>query len=356
MYALALLLLSFVFPGDGSDDPTTLPQLPPPQFGVAVIRDNGELEITSSDVKETWKPFFRSRGTIVEGKTVIDYKSYTMRVYESVPITIKRPPGEYSVWKDAFQVENEKWPSMLKEPEPVVFLEGVGMAAFYWEQLSDTTILVVLKPKESPEVKVDPKDIKAWGDRHKSKGPLPPLSAEASEVWNSGKPVFVETDEEKQEDRWMLVLANGEVGFLKHHRPHNPGAPFLWTYSNWFVETSDALWVATIHQQDDPTPKSEAAKHGWYLTADFTAVPPRVTLTRDSTKRSHWQFETMRPHDPDDRGQFCFVKTKNPAGKDFWLTVGDDAKRYRWGEEIRQPALSPEKKTRFYFADPLDGR
>jgi hypothetical protein len=114
---------------------------------------------------------------------------------------------------------------------------------------------------------------------------------------------------------------------------------------------------------------SQAAldKDGWYVTADYTAMPPRVIVTKEPTKHSQWRFvaATQKAH--------YYIKNENAEGNDAWLNLNEDtSQRYSfvdkglsnaegimperfWKGSVYRAVLSSERRKFFVNDIEFDG-
>ena len=81
-------------------------------------------------------------------------------------------------------------------------------------------------------------------------------------------------------------------------------------------------------------PEKRIEKDGWYLTGDYSTKPPRVILTKEPTKFSHWAFvetdKTPSCGDPEE-GIDRYIKNLNDEGEDAWLVMEDKCVKYKGG-------------------------
>ncbi|MGD0896797.1 MAG: hypothetical protein ABR915_03105 [Thermoguttaceae bacterium] len=100
--------------------------------------------------------------------------------------------------------------------------------------------------------------------------------------------------------------------------------------------------------------KDAIAKDGWYVTGDYSTNPPRVVVTKESTKNSRWSFV------PGTLWGRYYLKNENDTGTEAWLYLKDTKKRYSvvnyysdshgnrletyWEGSVYDAILSAEKK------------
>jgi hypothetical protein len=96
-----------------------------------------------------------------------------------------------------------------------------------------------------------------------------------------------------------------------------------------------------VPKEDIPASRSKLfEKNGWYVTADYSARPPRVILVKEPTRYSRWLF--VRIETPGPLYYHYYLKNENDLNKDAWLTVEERGKTDRGGI-AKQPILSFEK-------------
>jgi hypothetical protein len=131
------------------------------------------------------------------------------------------------------------------------------------------------------------------------------------------------------------------AGTLLDHTPESsfgfiPDGPFLRVY----VDAERRAAAAAI-----------AGKHGWYLTADYSASPPEVVLTRGPTKDSRWTL-VKADHTYGHR----YIRNDNDLGRAAWLGIEEPSVRYQCGLETAAATLSLEKRLLFVVVDLDDGK
>jgi len=75
-------------------------------------------------------------------------------------------------------------------------------------------------------------------------------------------------------------------------------------------------------------------------------------LTKEPTRYSRWTFDKVGGIDV----MVGYVRNENDKGKDAWLGFGATINRFSKGEELHEPVLSFEHKTKLAVGNALDGR
>jgi hypothetical protein len=154
-----------------------------------------------------------------------------------------------------------------------------------------------------------------------------------------------------QKIEWRLGLIDGKLGFKATlpgavDRPDMPRLPYARRQiceSYRWVTNGDTLQIDVDQAQADVW-KVQAEKSGWYLTADYSGGEPKVILSKDATKYSHWQFLDKEILVPKEVEQF-HVKDLDDLSKPKWLGMEAKGNRYQGRIEIRKPALVEEKQS-----------
>jgi hypothetical protein len=164
-------------------------------------------------------------------------------------------------------------------------------------------------------------------------------------------------------DRWYCYLYNSdEIVFVAEWRPVPKGKDLPRVPADSgirevplkFAWGSDTLRLHV--PPDDPKyvkMEKQAAKKGWYLSGDYTTDPPRVILTKEATKYSHWKFVDEKYNGD---ATACYLKNENDLHKDAWLLVEKKGTLYKGGVEVRRFVLSPTEKTQFALEDYPSGK
>jgi hypothetical protein len=164
----------------------------------------------------------------------------------------------------------------------------------------------------------------------------------------------------------VLCVAGGGLYFAAHRNPTIADAPMgadipklddtsLW---NDFHRVGKTIRV-DIPEDRRGQMKKSAAKDGWFLTADYSAKPPRVVLTKEEGKYSHWLFVHINNPPIGGNDSNCFVRNENDLGKPAWLAIekGGVFRETRLSTFIlRKPILSFDTKTKFDIGNPDDGK
>ena len=133
----------------------------------------------------------------------------------------------------------------------------------------------------------------------------------------------------------------GRYPWVGKERPKAAYLRFMW----------DGAHLTAHPLEDDKSewPKESAAVEGWYVTADYSTMPPRVILTEKPTKYSKWDFE------PGTRDGNYYLKNVGSPEKDAFLVLQDSGKRTPAGDPkgavIKNAILSTTDKTDFTIAD-----
>ena len=157
----------------------------------------------------------------------------------------------------------------------------------------------------------------------------------------------------------MLSITDGKLCFYtvapKATTPSSdtPLVPKVPDFSFGFVRDGSFLRVFIYADMRDKS-KELAAKHGWYLTGDYSATPPKVILTQEPTKYSHWTFITI-PKKTHSDGYYAHIKNENDLKKNAWLTMEEKGVRYKARIEALQPILSFKEELEFYVEDLNEG-
>ena len=158
---------------------------------------------------------------------------------------------------------------------------------------------------------------------------------------------------------WSLCVANGSLCFFTDgatRRPAqdapefpSPGGELRVTY----LFAKDGAKLRLFIPEGELKSKVFASNLGWYVTGDYSTNPPSVTLTKEPTTHSEWEFPDS---DYDERNTICFIKNKNDQNTNEWLYFEDDGTVYKHGQELRKPILSKDKKCRYLLERFPDGR
>lgn len=167
--------------------------------------------------------------------------------------------------------------------------------------------------------------------------------------------VTIRTYEEFDGAQWYLILMNGELGFFARGvAPSDPNTRSIPTKGGQASQdgcftVDGAMLRMDVRKEHRERFKEQDAKHGWYLTADYSTDPPSVILAKKPTKYSEWTFEKIRWEGSGPEGYDVYIKNDNDLGKPAWLSMADKGIRYKGGSELRKPILS-KKKIPFYVA------
>lgn len=166
MKTLAFVVIAAAFGADPSVPVATPPQIAPPQFGVAVLNDKGEIEVRYTESVAVWKPHGSTKTfTVRDGgqlKSVTETTAYQIRLHETKAATESRAAGHYRVFRNGAELDEKTRTELLKQPRRVVFLESQQFRVvdrpneFYMDLLADDTLVVLLDILQTPEVKVEP--------------------------------------------------------------------------------------------------------------------------------------------------------------------------------------------------------
>jgi hypothetical protein len=150
-----------------------------------------------------------------------------------------------------------------------------------------------------------------------------------------------------------LCVLDGDLMFLSGQSGGGPGTPPLPGYSLRFLwegplSGPGLLRVKigprnTIIDREGKVSKELAARDGWYVTANLTADPAQVVLTKEPITGSRWVQGSA------DRPGYYLLKNVDAPGEAVWLTMEAKEKVYRGGV-ARKPILSNEK-CRFFIDD-----
>ena len=88
------------------------------------------------------------------------------------------------------------------------------------------------------------------------------------------------------------------------------------------------------------------AKHNYYLTGDYSTVPPQVILTKTPEKCSHWEKVPVDPSKGTVADIF-FLRNKNDLGKDAWLWYGNE------GEDLITSPPGAKQPSIGWYAKPI---
>jgi hypothetical protein len=151
--------------------------------------------------------------------------------------------------------------------------------------------------------------------------------------------------------QWFLSVVNGELAFSAPARngsptPNAPSVPvdmfgksglprittrFTLEPGNWHTANPATIRVV-VDRELRARSKELAARHGCYLTADYSTDPPRVILTEKAERYSHWRFEKTGGGD---EGFDAFIENENDRGKRAWLSMEEKDTIYNYTENGR---------------------
>jgi len=186
-----------------------------------------------------------------------------------------------------------------------------------------------------------------------------PVLGQDSEVLNARHAYTIRSKGFGGKRSGMLSITDGKLCFqtissnTTKPSPDTPSVPEVPDFSFGFVRDGSFLRVFIYA---DMRAKSEklAAKHGWYLTGDYSTTPPRVILTKEATKYSRWTFINI-PKKTGSDGYYAHIKNENDLGKDAWLDIGEKDVLYKARIEALKPLLSFKEKVEFYVEDLVEG-
>jgi hypothetical protein len=154
-------------------------------------------------------------------------------------------------------------------------------------------------------------------------------------------------------DAWNLGMIDGNLGFLgkwqgEESQKKLPGIPHdkgMMREAFRFLRSGDTLQIEVTPEEQDRS-KIQAEKHRWYLTAKYADKDGKVTLTKEATKLSHWEFIRDKEN-PGVDVEHYYIKNVNDLGKDAWLGSQKEGVRYVGHQEIRKPKISFDEKQVF---------
>jgi hypothetical protein len=104
----------------------------------------------------------------------------------------------------------------------------------------------------------------------------------------------------------------------------------------------DDTLQAFIQPDEGERLQEQAAKHLWYVTAEYSTDPPRAVLTKEKTMNSQWIFEPVSGQPRENRH---YIRNAN-QGKPAWLVISAKGPRGRFmfggkgAVELRKPLLT----------------
>ena len=122
---------------------------------------------------------------------------------------------------------------------------------------------------------------------------------------------------------WSLSLVHDKLRFLPRGKVHMKESARLTAWGDFAVtdKTTIQVWFGRSLKG---RPDEQKAVDGWYLTADYSADPPRVILTKEKTEDSEWEFVLPRHGVKRGEGQDYYIKNVNDDDDDeYWLSVED---------------------------------
>lgn len=87
----------------------------------------------------------------------------------------------------------------------------------------------------------------------------------------------------------------------------------------------------------------QGEKNHWYLTADFSGDKPKLFLSKEAKKYSHWDFLDKDILVPKEITRF-HLRNREGDGKPRWLGMEAKGVRYKGHIEIRKPELLEAKQ------------
>lgn len=334
--------------GPGSQTVLVLPNALPPQFGLAVIREKGEIEIRYLESVPVWVTETKETPRKVGDLLAVDTKSY--QVCHHVPRTVatRRAAGEYRVFRSGKPLDEKTLAVSLKEPVRVVFVEVSGQESpdgFFLSRLKDDTLVVALHPlKRSGENAATPTTPR---DHVAPREEAAPTARPATVVPNldSNKLGMIIGPES---DPWNPVLMSCDgVLYFESNLKANAGLRSIAPAKECcrMFELNNG----TLRLYGDFGEKGVAkagAKCGWYLTADYSTNPPGVILAEKPTKHSRWTITRIGV-------ESAYIKNENPSGKDAWLSMEKEGVKTKadgadsvW---LRRPILSFSEKDKLSY-------
>ena len=149
---------------------------------------------------------------------------------------------------------------------------------------------------------------------------------------------------------YFLVLLDGRLGFRGTTRiekeddaklPPVPTDDRMARMSTTFLRNRDTIQIE-VTKGELQRSKVQADKHHWYLTGKYTEGRAEVTLTKEPTKYSHWQFV---PVEGELGTRQFYIRNINDLGKDAWLAVAPGmGTLYQGGIELRNAELAFGRK------------
>jgi hypothetical protein len=159
--------------------------------------------------------------------------------------------------------------------------------------------------------------------------------------------------------RWEIALVDGEIGFIGGWTASKPGAKDTRPTVEIPSDKGELRLSPGVYKNDDTlqvyveeyireASKTQAEKHMWYLTGDYSGKEPALKLTKKMEKYSHWEFVAVgeptgrKDHEP---VQQYFIKNLNDLGKDAWLSMEKTpGVRYKNAGEFRKATLSFDRQ------------
>jgi hypothetical protein len=134
------------------------------------------------------------------------------------------------------------------------------------------------------------------------------------------------------------MVIDGAPYFQSWQRASNDTKlPKIQTYSGFLFEKTDGTLRLF---GEDPRRTERATMTGWYLTADYTTMPPQVILSELPTKHSRWTFI---PVNASPRNRRYYIKNERDGRKEAWLAVGEAGMLMNFGKGVanfRKPIIS----------------
>lgn len=361
VFLLAITSISRAQDTPGPHDPATskpelplvLPDTPPPQFGIAVIRD-GMLEIKYSESVPVWSDLTLTTSRVVDGKTVKEDKEFKQCRHDAKPVTASWPINQYYLYRNGQAIGIADHNQLLAQPTRVVFIEGGAPDEFFLSLLNANTIVIAVDPRRiakqtSGNAEQEPKAESPSA----APNPEPETAPEANKSgknqrWYRELLFFVATGANVGEDnghglrKIQLDLRNG-VAYVSLGRAVT--APQGWNKFPLDNDEYDLSWGGHFGEVPSlPAPiRLDAThyKHGqpptkttlYFALADRDKAP-RLTLTTDPKQAAYWNLEII------DRAK---TGTENADREYAGYVYTDDIPNHRyWFDFSTTPLLTSE--------------
>jgi hypothetical protein len=153
MVSVMSVVVSLVLGAGVEDVRASLARGLPPQFGIAVVGEDGNLQIDHVAAAPVYEIRTRTITEMVDGKPVARTETYPVSKFIARRTVAKRDAGQFSVFQNGKQLDVAAAARLLKGPVPVAFQEGLApLEPFYASLLRPDAIVVCMNPQAS-EVK-----------------------------------------------------------------------------------------------------------------------------------------------------------------------------------------------------------